>query len=172
MAKPEIKKIEITKSILNKGKSINGGWGRNQLKVLGEDFSKGWKKRLIGKTISKEQYNDFIKLKDSHFKRSLEEITEMRKKRKEARRKKNKVKLLSTNKILTYQEQYEHPNWQRVRLEVLSRDQFTCKYCGNEHEQLHVHHLRYQGKFIWNTPVKYLVTLCKTCHKKQHKHMK
>jgi len=178
MTKPEIKKIEITKSILNKGKSINGGWSRKQVLVIGEDMNtRGWKKRLLGKMIEEEKIQLFVDLKDNHLKGTVKEITTTRRARqKEKKRvrhlKKDLKTMVKPSQNMTLKEQYAHPNWQRVRIVVLNRDEFTCKYCGNEHEQLHVHHLKYNGAYIWDTEIRFLVSVCKTCHKKQHKHMK
>lgn len=57
--------------------------------------------------------------------------------------------------------------WQKRRLEILSRDDFTCRMCGSTDntEQLHVHHLVYKRSLpIWDYPGNALITLCATCH--------
>jgi len=57
--------------------------------------------------------------------------------------------------------------WQKRRLEILSRDNFTCCMCGSTDntEQLHVHHLVYKRSLpIWEYPDNALITLCATCH--------
>lgn len=64
-----------------------------------------------------------------------------------------------------YREMLKHPNWQRKRLEILERDDFTCVLCGTNEVTLHVHHWRY----VWgNKPWEYdnadLATLCEDCH--------
>lgn len=68
-----------------------------------------------------------------------------------------------------YRKQLLHPNWQKKRLEILSRDEFRCKMCSNDSETLHVHHLVYVPG---NRPLEYpehtLVTLCATCHEAEH----
>lgn len=67
------------------------------------------------------------------------------------------------NKKTTYSEKLRDPRWQRVRLEVMQRDQFMCTHCGDDTATLNVHHLEYNGD-PWETPLKNLVTLCETCH--------
>jgi hypothetical protein len=60
----------------------------------------------------------------------------------------------------------KHPNWQKKRLQILSRDKFTCKLCGDTETTLHVHHKYYEnGKDPWEYPNTALVTLCQHCHK-------
>ena len=59
---------------------------------------------------------------------------------------------------------YKHPNWQRKRLEILSRDDFTCVACGDKESTLHVHHIAYDSGEVWDVPNEYLQTLCEKCH--------
>lgn len=67
---------------------------------------------------------------------------------------------------MTYKEQYLHPEWQKKRVEILNRDNFTCRYCEAKDITLHVHHREYhEGKKVWEYDNSYLVTLCKECHK-------
>lgn len=64
-----------------------------------------------------------------------------------------------------YTEKLLDPRWQRRRLEILNRDEFTCQECGNDEDTLHVHHRYYRrGSEPWEYPDAALVTLCKTCH--------
>lgn len=58
---------------------------------------------------------------------------------------------------------YNDPRWQRLRLEVMQRDDFTCCKCGRSTETLNVHHKRYSGE-IWESPQEDLQTLCESCH--------
>ncbi len=63
------KTVVITKEILDKGCSVNGGYSRKQLELFGiQGFPPGWKKTLIGKVVSVEVVNQFIALKDQHLK--------------------------------------------------------------------------------------------------------
>jgi hypothetical protein len=70
---------------------------------------------------------------------------------------------------LTYKEQLAHPNWQRKRLEVLQRDEFSCQMCGDSESTLHVHHKQYlKGRMAWEYEADELVTLCEDCHEGMH----
>lgn len=70
---------------------------------------------------------------------------------------------------MKYEKQIKSPKWQKKRLEVLERDNFTCCFCGSTEKMLHVHHLYYEdGKKIWEYPTKALITLCEDCHKREH----
>lgn len=152
--------MKITEEILNRGKSSNNGWNLDQLRVLGlHGFQKGWKKSLIGKEISEEQLSKFINLKDTHFRNPLKI--------------KAKNQLISgftdVPRDLPYQDQYKHPNWQKMRLAVFKKDNFKCVNCGSANKMLHAHHLKYKkGCFVWEVPVWYLVALCEDCHSQEH----
>lgn len=65
---------------------------------------------------------------------------------------------------MNYSEKLKSPKWQKKRLEVLSRDNFTCCKCGDTETELHVHHLKYTGE-PHEAPLEDLETLCKVCHK-------
>lgn len=70
---------------------------------------------------------------------------------------------------MTYREQLLHPNWQRKRMEILQRDDFTCKCCYDTESTLHVHHKQYvKGRLAWEYPNNELVTLCEECHELMH----
>ena len=67
---------------------------------------------------------------------------------------------------MTYSEQLLHPLWQKKRLEILERDDFTCQNCQDTEKTLHVHHKAYpKGKLAWEVPSEFLTTLCGDCHK-------
>lgn len=63
----------------------------------------------------------------------------------------------------TYSEKLKSPKWQKKRLEVLNRDDFTCQHCGDTETELHVHHLKYSGE-PHEATLENLLTLCKDCH--------
>lgn len=63
----------------------------------------------------------------------------------------------------TYSEKLKHPKWQKKRLEILNRDNFTCQYCKDAETELQIHHLEYNGE-PWNVSSDKLITLCKNCH--------
>ncbi|STC97856.1 MULTISPECIES: HNH endonuclease [Elizabethkingia] len=64
-----------------------------------------------------------------------------------------------------YLEKLKDPRWQKKRLEVLNRDEFTCMSCYSSDKTLHVHHFNYKGIDPWDTPTEELITLCEDCHK-------
>lgn len=64
-----------------------------------------------------------------------------------------------------YLEKLRRPEWQRRRLEILSRDNFTCANCGDDKTTLNVHHRYYDyGSEPWDYDDAALVTLCEPCH--------
>lgn len=68
-----------------------------------------------------------------------------------------------------YSEGYKSPQWQKRRLEILSRADFKCELCGCDNEQLHVHHKYYtEGKQVWEYDNKCLIALCESCHEEEH----
>ena len=72
---------------------------------------------------------------------------------------------------LTYREQLLHPNWQRKRLEMLEKAQWTCGNCGETEATLHVHHRRYvKGRMVWDYDEEELEVLCDSCHAEHHAH--
>ncbi|MBX2888284.1 MAG: HNH endonuclease [Ferruginibacter sp.] len=56
--------------------------------------------------------------------------------------------------------------WKRKRYVVLKRDNWRCAYCGGRATQ--VHHKRYAKHNIGKEPIEWLVSVCKSCHNKQH----
>ena len=63
------KKIKITARFINSGISVNGGWSKKQLDLLGVGRTppKGWMTLIIGKHISKNNAKKFIDLRDKHL---------------------------------------------------------------------------------------------------------
>ncbi len=69
----------------------------------------------------------------------------------------------------TYREKLLDPRWQKKRLEILSRDNFICRLCGDSKTTLHVHHLRYRRDADpWDYPDASLLTACSDCHEALH----
>jgi len=62
-----------------------------------------------------------------------------------------------------YSEKLKHPKWQRKRLEIMKRDKFKCRHCGDTETTLNVHHLRYCGN-PWEADNDDLLTVCEDCH--------
>ncbi len=66
----------------------------------------------------------------------------------------------------SYSDDLLDPRWQKRRLEILQRDDFTCHGCYDTESTLHVHHLYYvKGRRPWEYPDFALVTVCSDCHK-------
>jgi len=66
-----------------------------------------------------------------------------------------------------YSELLKSPKWQKKRLEILNRDKFTCKLCGDTETSLHVHHAAYKG-MPWDIDSEQLCTVCADCHSAIH----
>lgn len=189
-------KIQLTKEHIDAGISSNNGWNTLQVRALGEDLKKkGWRRRLIGSWVDGDAYLEFLRLKDGHLDGTIRnekggnkacshiKATYKKKPIHDLIPKKYKtlipelyrkflVHKIAADPKMPKAEQYNHPNWQRLRNCIMDRDNYTCTRCGNKQEQLHVHHLRYnQNGFIWDVEPKDLKTICKSCHKKEHPHM-
>lgn len=68
-----------------------------------------------------------------------------------------------------YAKQWLDPRWQKRRLEIMQRDEFSCTECGAEDKTLNVHHVYYtRGADVWNYPDHALLTLCNDCHEAEH----
>jgi len=66
----------------------------------------------------------------------------------------------------TYSEKLKNPLWQKKRLEILNRDNFTCALCSDTETELHIHHKEYiKGNKPWEYENTNFQTLCKHCHK-------
>lgn len=63
-----------------------------------------------------------------------------------------------------YLEKLRHPKWQEKRANILQRDKYKCRACGDDETELHVHHLIYNSCDPWDIEDRYLITLCKNCH--------
>jgi 5-methylcytosine-specific restriction endonuclease McrA len=68
-----------------------------------------------------------------------------------------------------YLEKYKDPRWQRIRLKVFERDNWTCQKCFSSESSLQVHHRFYlENKEPWEYPMEALVTLCEECHTEEN----
>lgn len=68
-----------------------------------------------------------------------------------------------------YAEFLKDPRWQKKRLEIMQRDNFTCQYCGATDKELQVHHRFYlNGRKPWEYSNSALITLCDNCHAYAH----
>lgn len=70
--------------------------------------------------------------------------------------------------MTSYSDLLRDPRWQKKRLEILSRDDFTCMNCADTTNTLHVHHRYYlNGHKPWEYPDTALTTLCADCHEQE-----
>ena len=69
-----------------------------------------------------------------------------------------------------YSEKLRDPRWQKKRLEIFNRDDWRCMKCGDATSTLHVHHtIEYiHGLEPWDYPNETLLTVCWSCHRKEH----
>jgi hypothetical protein len=69
----------------------------------------------------------------------------------------------------TYKQKLLDPRWQKLRLEVMQRDNFTCQYCASKNKTLHIHHLKYSKTGNpWDVDISKLICLCEDCHHVLH----
>lgn len=65
----------------------------------------------------------------------------------------------------SYAEMLRSPLWQKKRLEIMQRDDFTCQHCGSKERELQVHHRIYhKDAKPWEYEDNELITLCDRCH--------
>jgi 5-methylcytosine-specific restriction endonuclease McrA len=77
---------------------------------------------------------------------------------------------MATASTSLYQQLLNDPRWQKKRLEILSRDNFTCQWCSATTQTLHVHHSYYRwGVDPWDYPADTPTTLCADCHGQEHR---
>jgi 5-methylcytosine-specific restriction endonuclease McrA len=64
-----------------------------------------------------------------------------------------------------YMERLRDPRWQRTRLAVLERADWSCEGCGTREVNLQIHHGYYErGLLPWEYPPEALFCLCDICH--------
>ena len=65
---------------------------------------------------------------------------------------------------------YKDVRWQKLRLQILERDQWKCVICGCEDSHLNVHHPVYHPNADgpWDYEIEHLITLCDECHEYEH----
>lgn len=72
-----------------------------------------------------------------------------------------------------YAQLLRDPRWQKKRLEIMQRDDFTCMRCYTSKETLNVHHCYYVfGRNPWEYENESLLTLCEHCHEGETNHGK
>jgi hypothetical protein len=65
----------LTHQVIDNGRSINGGWSRQQLALFGIKWPlpKGWKSKLAGTEFDTETIDLFLALKDRHIKHAMQD---------------------------------------------------------------------------------------------------
>jgi len=64
---------------------------------------------------------------------------------------------------------YKRPEWQRRRLEIMQKADFTCEDCRSSDKTLNVHHGYYErDRKPWEYPDEALHCLCEDCHEQRH----
>ena len=64
-----------------------------------------------------------------------------------------------------YAAKLRDPRWQKKRLEIFERDNWTCQECGATQETLAVHHKVYlPNTEPWDYENDLLITFCESCH--------
>lgn len=65
----------------------------------------------------------------------------------------------------TYAEKLRDPRWQKRRAEICDAAGWRCVQCGDDTEELNVHHKEYlKDHEPWDYHSSYLRCLCRTCH--------
>ncbi len=72
---------------------------------------------------------------------------------------------------MTYLEKLKDPRWQKKRLEILNRDEWSCRICGDKETTLNIHHVAYSGE-PWEADSNSLLTMCESCHKDETEWLK
>jgi hypothetical protein len=73
-------------------------------------------------------------------------------------------KVCPREESMTYQDQLKDPRWQRLRLEIMTRDHWRCRLCHTNKHTLNVHHIQYTTSTPWDEPLENLITTCCHCH--------
>lgn len=70
---------------------------------------------------------------------------------------------------MSYSDKLKDPRWQKLRLQVLERDEWRCQLCFDDKNMLAVHHRYYErGREPWDYPLTAFATLCQACHESEH----
>ena len=77
----------------------------------------------------------------------------------------NFIRRKNPQQTLRYAKYLRSSKWCKTRTKALLRDKHECRHCGSK-VQLEVHHITY--KRIYKEKLKDLITLCKSCHMKEH----
>lgn len=71
---------------------------------------------------------------------------------------------------IPYWQKLKDPRWQKRRLEIMKKHEFSCSFCADPSEELHIHHWDYRkGAEPWEYDDSELACLCHSCHQDYHK---
>ena len=151
----------LTEKLFRQATSPTYHCNMKQHRALNVPCKRGWRRRMIGQNFTEEQIDKFLDLRTKRGKKKSSDVVPVKK----------VVRTVSlASKRKQYSKYLKDEKWKKLRIRVLKRDEYTCKSCGLESlKELHVHHIRYIGDRPWDTPMKFLVTLCERCHKKHHR---
>jgi hypothetical protein len=69
----------------------------------------------------------------------------------------------------SYSQKLKDPRWQKLRLEVMNANDFSCEVCGDGNSTLNVHHKEYfKGHEPWEYEREQLAVICESCHEELH----
>jgi 5-methylcytosine-specific restriction endonuclease McrA len=72
-------------------------------------------------------------------------------------------------KAISYSEKLQNPRWNEKRLSILKRDGYKCRMCGADNAKINVHHIVYlKDRDPWDYPDSLLISVCDSCHTKEH----
>jgi hypothetical protein len=72
----------------------------------------------------------------------------------------------------SYFQKLRDPRWQKMRLQVMERNEFCCEMCGDSTSTLNVHHKAYfKDREPWDYLIEQLSCLCEGCHEQNHKNI-
>lgn len=173
----------VTHSLLERVKTLRGGYTIAQLRVMGiEGFQKGWKAKVIGKDVSDWRVL-FYERNKSYEKRWEEDLLKVNAKRKKGKSGKKSI----GNLDVTYSETWERRNknldipyseflksdhWLATKKKALSRKKSygSCLFCGST-ENLELHHTSY--KWIGTKhELCNVISLCRDHHQEVHDYAK
>jgi hypothetical protein len=178
----------VTESLLDRVKTLRGGYTLKQLKVLGEDKKiKGWKKRSIGKDV--KNWRILFYERDKSYEnagkvykpeRTKPEKTEPQKKMPFLIPSKNGLDVTYSdtwdvrqkNLEISYSEFLNSDHWLAVKRKAKSRRKTygKCMFCGSTHN-IDLHHTSY--KWIGtNHELRNVIPLCRFHHKEVHDYAK
>jgi len=125
--------------------------------IMGEYGIAQWERNRRRKEKREKRLAQEKKEKDGNLKNNRR-----RKKKKNSRKQKNILVRIN------YKEDLKDFRWAKKRKQIFIRDNYTCQKCKAT-TNLQVHHKKYiNGRRPWQYNEKYLITLCDSCHKKEH----